>query len=203
MKNIIITQKVQKDKFGALNFIIEKNWYDLFKTKNVNLIPVGETIDQNKNKLINATGLIVHGGNDLPSIKNTYENFLRKKNDISIIKFALKKKIPILAVCYGFQLLANMYGYKIKKKDFHVKITHKLNTSQISKKNNFLSVNSYHNYVVYKLPNFFNKLVKHDDGSIELAFSKKKKLLCTMFHPERNNINQKKINKIIFKHFNL
>ena len=203
MKNIIITPKIKKDKFGVLNFTIEKNWFDFFKTKKVNLIATGEIIDQKKDKLLNVNGLIIHGGNDLPSVKNNHENFLRKKNNISLIKFALKKKIPILAVCYGFQLIADMYGYKVKKSDLHVKLRHKLDISTFYEKQVYLNVNSYHNYVVYKLPSFFNKIIKHYDGSIELALSKSKKIICTMFHPERKNIKQNKIKKIIYKHFNI
>jgi gamma-glutamyl-gamma-aminobutyrate hydrolase PuuD len=203
MKNILITQKVKKDKFSTINYIIEKNWYDLFKSKKINLIPVNKKINLKDKQLSNITGVIIHGGNDLPINKRNDENIIRKKNDVSLIKYALKKKIPILAVCYGFQLIANMYGYKLKKKINHVNVTHTLNISLASQKKSFLKVNSYHNYVIFKLPNFFSKLVKHDDGSIELAISKNNKILCTMFHPERNNINQKKIKKMIFKHFNI
>ncbi len=78
-----------------------------------------------------------------------------------------------------------------------------MDITAISKKKDFLKVNSFHKYAVYKLPNFFNKLVRNKDGSIELAISKNNKILCTMFHPERKNISQKKINKIIFKHLNI
>ena len=33
MKTIFITQKIVKDKYGALNFVVENNWYDFFKAK--------------------------------------------------------------------------------------------------------------------------------------------------------------------------
>ena len=203
MKNILITQKVKKDEFNKINYIIEKNWYDLFKSKKINLIPVNKKISLKDKQLSNIAGVIIHGGNDLPINKRNDENIIRKKNDVYLIKYALKKKIPILAVCYGFQLIANIYGYKLKKKGNHVNVTHTLNISLESKKKSFLKVNSFHNYAIFKLPNFFSKLVKHEDGSIELAISENNKILCTMFHPERNNISQKKINKIIFKHFNI
>ena len=53
--------------------------------------------------------------------KRNFENSLRKKLDLSLIKFALKKRIPILGVCYGFQVIAEMYGYKLKKKKWSCK----------------------------------------------------------------------------------
>ena len=33
MKTIFITQKIVKDKYGSLNFVVENNWYDFFKAK--------------------------------------------------------------------------------------------------------------------------------------------------------------------------
>ena len=42
MKTIFITQKIVKDKNGALNFVVENNWYDFFKAKEINLVPVNK-----------------------------------------------------------------------------------------------------------------------------------------------------------------
>ena len=39
MKTIFITQKIVKDKYGSLNFVVENNWYDFFKAKKINLVP--------------------------------------------------------------------------------------------------------------------------------------------------------------------
>ena len=203
MKTIFITQKIVKDKYGALNFVVENNWYDFFKAKKINLVPVNKVENMINFKYSDVSGIIIHGGNDLPSKKRNFENSLRKKLDLSLIKFALKKRIPILGVCYGFQVIAEMYGYKLKKKSGHVKTSHKININLNYIGENTLKVNSFHNYVIKNLPKFFNKISKSSDGTIELAYSNKKKILCTMFHPERKNKSQKLLKKIIFDHFNI
>lgn len=203
MKNIFITQKVTADKHGTLNYVVEKNWYDFFKSKKINIIPINDVNLFVKYKSWNIAGLIVPGGNDLPSKNKNFENKIRKKKDVPIIKFALNKQIPILTVCYGFQLLADMYGYNLKKSSIHTKTTHKLNIQEINSYKNIITINSFHNYVIHRLPKFFDKDAKCKDKTIELAISTRKKILCTMFHPERKNISQKIVSKIVFNHFGL
>ena len=203
MKNVFILPRVYKDESKQLRYSIEKNWIKFFDKKKINIIPFISNNRKIENifKICKPHALVISGGNDIFS--KSYEDVYRYKNNIKILKYFLKKKKPILAVCYGFQLIADMYGYKVKKSDLHVKLRHKLDISTFYEKQVYLNVNSYHNYVVYKLPSFFNKIIKHHDGSIELALSKSKKIICTMFHPERKNIKQNKIKKIIYKHFNI
>ena len=71
MKTIFITQKIVKDKYGGLNFVVEKNWYDFFKAKKVNLAPVNKVENITNFKYSDVSGIIIHGGNDLPSKKET------------------------------------------------------------------------------------------------------------------------------------
>ena len=62
----------------------------------------------------------------------------------------------------------------------------------------FLYVNSYHNFTIKFLPKIFKIIAKHQDNSIEIA-SYKKKIYCLMFHPERKNNSQTKINEYFKK----
>ena len=99
MKNILISQTINKNLNNKLIYSVEKSWYDFFKKLNINLI----TLDLSKNiKKEKISAIILHGGggNNLPKFSNSKENILRKKYDLNILKIALKKKIPILAVCW-------------------------------------------------------------------------------------------------------
>ena len=84
----------------------------------------------------------------------------------------------------------NEYSLKINNQNFGFKIK-------------ILKINSYHNYAISQLPKHFNLIVRCSDNSIEIAKSNKYKILSFMFHPERRNISQKKINKIVFSHFKI
>ena len=119
------------------------------------------------------------------------------------MNYALKKKIPILAVCYGFQLIAEFYNSKMIKIKNHVKKKHKLIFKNKKISDTRIYVNSFHNYAVLNLPDFFDEVIRCDDKTIEYAKSNKKNIMCTMFHPERKNSNQLFLKKLIFKHLKI
>ncbi len=105
-------------------------------------------------------------------------------------------------MCYGFQLIANFFGINLKKINNHVNKKHILNF-QSKKKIVRVKVNSFHNYAVYKLPAHFKQIVKYKDNTIEFAYSKNKKIMCTMFHPERKNWDKSFIKKVIYRHLDI
>ena len=47
------------------------------------------------------------------------------------------------------------------------------------------------------------KRLADKDQTIEIAKSQKFKILCLMFHPERKNISQRDIDKIVFSHLKI
>ena len=112
MKKILISPIVKKNKYNEILFSVENNWYNFFKKQNVSLITLSPNIKFIEEDI---RGVILQGGNDLPKFLNSKQNILRKRNDIMILKHALKNRIPVLAICYGFQLLAESYGSKIEK----------------------------------------------------------------------------------------
>ena len=199
MKTILISIKVKKDKYRNSNYILENNWINYFFKKKIKLIPVNYKLFRKKDlDDLKPVGIILAGGNDLSSIIKNKENILREKNDNFLLNYGLKKRLPVLGVCYGFQFIAKKYQCRLFKVKGHIKKYHNLNF-----KNYKLNINSFHNYGIYKLPSNFNILAKCNDETIELAEYKKKKILCCMFHPERHNKTQKLVDKIILKHFKI
>ena len=91
MKNILISQIINKNKHNDIINQVEKNWYDFFKNSNINLITL-DASKKIKKKKISAIILQGGGGNDLPNFFKSKENNLRKKYDLNILKYALKKK---------------------------------------------------------------------------------------------------------------
>ena len=108
MKKILISPKIIKDKYGQFGQFLDLSWLNFFHNK-VNLFT---WIPQNKNSInsLNFDGVILTGGNDLYSIKKKKENLIRDKFELKLLKFAIKKSIPILAVCRGFQFINNFFG---------------------------------------------------------------------------------------------
>ena len=142
--------------------------------------------------------LIISGGGDIYNISKNNHDRYRDKVELRLIKLYIKLNKPIILVCRGFQLLADYHKNKLIKMNGHVKTHHSLKI----KKNLFLSgkninTNSYHNYGFLKLNNVFEVIGRSTDKSIEIATLKNKKVLCTMFHPERYNKSQKRVNELI------
>lgn len=203
MKNLLISSKIVKDNYGQFGQFLDLAWLNFFQNK-VNLFNVNL---KNKNSIKNIyfDGLILSGGNDLYSIKKKKENLIRDKNETRLLEYAIKKSIPILAVCRGFQFVNNYFGGTLKKIKNHVNINHEIIFNKkfpnVSKKK--LNTNSFHNYAIRNLANNFENIAEANDNSVEIAYAKKEKILGLMFHPERKNFSQLYINKLVFNYFKI
>tara|TARA_E500000178_G_scaffold327800_1_gene357205 strand:+ start:3158 stop:4717 length:1560 start_codon:yes stop_codon:yes gene_type:complete len=139
-------------------------------------------------------GIILSGG---PSTV-TKEKFERVPLEI------FSKKIPVLGICYGLQLIAKLYGGKIKsskrKREFGRAFIFKKRHSELTK--NFLksksSVWMSHEDAVVKLPKNFQVIAYTKDSRLTIIENKKKKIYGVQFHPEITHTDN---GKQIFKNF--
>ena len=162
----------------------------------LDLLPI---IISNKFKLkhlnsLNADGLIISGGSDIN--KNTQ----RYSTDKMLLNWARKKRKPVLGICYGMQFLSHIDGMKLKKVNGHVKKIHKIQSSSSFKFP--LKVNSYHNYGFKDSPkNYFVTAKNIKDGIVEAIKHKKFNWHGWMWHPERDQKYNKKLQNIEKKIF--
>lgn len=201
IKKIFITSKLILNKFKKKEISLDQEWFEYLNS--INLIGFSGFYKK-KSKIINIVndfdGLIVSGGGDINKIKKNKLSEIRDKFELELINLFLKKKKPILCICRGFQLYAEYLGGSVfKKNKKHVRKNHliyKIKKSAIFKYKK-LNTNSYHNYSLLKTNNDIEKIFISKDGSVEVAKLKKKKIFFFMFHPERKNVDQKKINVMI------
>ncbi len=202
MKNFLITQNVSYNSKRGYSFSLSKNWFDYSLKIGINLIPYNYIFSSKNLNNLRIDGVIFSGGNDLYHLKKKKENYFRDIEEGKLLKYFLKKNKPILGICRGFQFIAHKLGGNIIKTKNHVKKKQKI---YLVKKNFFkekiLYVNSYHNFSINFLPKNFEVIAKHKDDSVEIA--KYNKIYCLMFHPERKNHSQKKIDLYFKKIFNI
>ncbi len=139
-------------------------------------------------------GIILSGG---PSTV-TKEKFERVPIEI------FSKKIPILGICYGLQLIAKLYGGRIKsskrKREFGRALIFKKKHSLLTK-NFFKSKSSVwmsHEDAVVKLPKNFQVTAYTKNSKLTIIENKKKNIYGVQFHPEITHTDN---GKQIFKNF--
>ena len=115
---------------------------------------------------------------------------ITNKNAAKLDDFIVNLNIPILAICYGHQILAKKFGGKVKVsrvREFgHTLIKSKLKSS-ITKnffKNKSNQVWMSHQDVVYKIPKGFKKIASSNNSKYAIISNEKKKYYGIQFHPE-------------------
>ena len=142
----------------------------------------------------NVKGLILSGG---PST-------VTGKKFQTVPKVLFQKKIPILGICYGLQLIAKIFGGKIKsskkRREFGRAFLFKKKSSLLTKK--FLdskkSVWMSHEDAVVKLPKNFKIIASTKNSKLTIIENTKKKIYGVQFHPEVTHTDN---GKQIFKNF--
>ena len=122
----------------------------------------------------------------------------------SVPKEIFEKKIPILGICYGLQLIAKLFGGKIKpskkRREFGRAYLFKKKSSLLTK--NFFnlkrSVWMSHEDAVVKLPKNFKIVASTKDSKLTIIENSKNKIYGVQFHPEVTHTDN---GKQIFKNF--
>ena len=134
-------------------------------------------ISAEKIKKINPKGIILSGG---PS--SVYG-----KNAPRIDKKILDLGIPILGICYGFQLIGKQYGKVLpgKLKEYGRKqLLVKKNKTLLRKLSKREQIWMSHGDLIKNLPKGFEILAKTDTCPVAAAENSDKKLYGLQFHPE-------------------
>tara|TARA_Y100001970_G_scaffold263259_1_gene348534 strand:+ start:815 stop:1411 length:597 start_codon:yes stop_codon:yes gene_type:complete len=188
--HIGIIPRIRSVKNNNLEYSVDKKLLDILNK--IYKKPKITIIHDYKSKNINL--LVISGGNDIKIFSDKKRDTIRNKISIFHLKKSLNKKIPIIGICYGAQLIAKIFKSKLKKYPNHVG-DHliKLKNNKFNKKlKRVIKVNSYHNYSITKLGTNLTSLATAMDNTIEAFKHKKFKVLGIMWHPER----YKKIKKI-------
>ncbi len=130
---------------------------------------------------------------------------LKDEIEISLIRHALRKKLPILGICRGSQLLnvvcgGTLYGDVQKEKKSHLKhinfahydtYRHQISIEDGSPLSKWygrtsLRVNSYHHQGIRELAARFKAMAHAADGLVEAYYDPKARFVVGLqFHPER------------------
>jgi len=125
------------------------------------------------------SAILLSGGNDIGEFPE------RDRVEVGIIKYAKQKKIPILGICRGAQIMAYEDGVGIVPVKKHVCTRHPLNGKEVMLGLLPKEVNSFHNSGIYKCPEQYKVLATSSDGVIEAFQHRYLPWEAWMWHPER------------------
>lgn len=186
------------------------------------LLPINPRKRDLNRLLRNIHGLIVTGGSDIPPsfygeksmerVKTVYRG--RTYFELNLLKMAYKKKIPILGICYGMQLLNVFHGGTLyqdiptdiqtaKNHRHHRNPFHKVHVKEGSKLKKIFSKKSFlvyskHHQSVKKLGEKLQISALSEDGVVE-AIEGPRHTLAVQWHPECQAKDH--IQKKLFRYF--
>lgn len=141
------------------------------------------TIEKNFYKKIidMCSGIIITGG-------SYWYNY-----DIFILKYAIKKDVPVLGICMGMQLMASLFtnddNIELNNSNINHHDLHEIfiNDNTILKKiinTNKIIVNSRHSYHIKKANNFIISATSPDNLIEAIEMPNKKCVIGLQWHPE-------------------
>lgn len=161
------------------------NFFNI-KSKKKNKINFFDFLDRHRINLI-----ILSGG------QNVGQNTLRDNTEVELINYAVKKKIKLVGICRGMQIINLYFKGSLKKIKKHVRTKNKI----ISSDNKITKiVKCFHGNGIKKLGSNLQELYLSKDGQVEGFINKSKNILGIMWHPERNR-KFKKSDIKLFKQF--
>ena len=194
MKRIGITQRVEViEAYDERRDCLDQGWERLFAHFKIDLIPVPNTLSDvvgwaQRQKL---EGLLLSGGNDLAHLANSSNPAPeRDASEQALLHWAENKKLPVLGVCRGMQVMNWYLGGTLTELQGHVACQHMVRpVSNVSIFNDYCTVNSFHNWGIFSsdLSPLLEPLLLADDSTVEACKHKTLPWYGIMWHPERKN----------------
>lgn len=194
MKRALITQRQRTDSHGALIDVLERAYVAYFEMLGYIVIPV-PNYTQNLSAYwrLEIDLVILSGGGDVPGkycMPQTDDVDSPERDEIErqLLRGAVDRKIPIIAICRGMQFVSGyLGGFVSHLKD--LKVTRPIGQEHpILLNGEVVQVNNFHNDGIYKqgLAKSLTPIgIDSENDVVEVYESKPLRILGLQCHPER------------------
>ncbi len=181
MKVVLYTQRVEvAESYGERRDCADQNIPCFIEACGYLPLPLPNirNIAERLIEQIQPSGIVLTGGNSLTK----YGGEAPERDEVErwILDVSLERDIPVYGFCRGMQVILDYFGCELEQVQGHVAVRHKLSGTLGE-----LEVNSFHNQACYKVKGPLEALARTQDGVIEAVRHKDKRILGTMWHPER------------------
>lgn len=128
--------------------------------------------------LADMSGLVLTGGNDLCSVGGDAPE--RDETESALLDWAEQRKLPVLGVCRGMQVIQQRFAVPLRRVEGHVA---QKQTIRIADQPT--EVNSYHNFAAFESPAPLETWALADDGVVKAIRHATEPVTGIMWHPER------------------
>jgi GMP synthase-like glutamine amidotransferase len=123
-----------------------------------------------KKSISSVSGIIITGS----------DYFVKGREHSTIDESIMRSRLPILAICYGFQYIIAKKSFIKSNKDGYMKYHKSFKIAPLPPTKYFF----YHTDYVVKVPKTF-EVIKKIKNKIVMAYNSKKNILGVQFHPEK------------------
>lgn len=134
-------------------------------------------------------GVLLTGGNDLAAVGGDRLSAERDAFETTLLRAASSRRLPVLGVCRGMQLIAHLAGFAIERCSGHVATEHALEPATLARHAALRAprqANSYHQFTPRPGPaGELAVVLRSADGEAEAVEHASEPLVGIMWHPER------------------
>lgn len=197
METVLYTQRVEVVKsYGERRDCADQNIARFLSACGFLPLPVPNVKELAEKMVLELkpVGIVFTGGNSL--VKYGGDAPERDETEYAMLKLALEYDIPVYGFCRGMQTILDFYGCELSDVTGHVAVHHDIGGA-LGKR----SVNSFHNQACLCVNDAVEVLANTEDGVIEAIKVKNKKIVATMWHPEREQDFKKEDIELVQKLF--
>lgn len=184
MNYVAVTlRSVNGGQYNEHRDAIDRRWYAFLKCCGLTplLLPNDLALAKNIISLDMIKLFLISGGDDLVAYGGNDQE--REEVELYCIAHGINKKIPVLGICRGMQLIQCFYGVKLIRIKGHVRP--KLNINLFGK---IEEVNSFHNWGTYSTDQDLEIIARAEDGVVKAIKHRIHPVQGIMWHPERFEI---------------
>lgn len=181
MKIVLYTQRVEIiESYGERRDCADQNIPRFIEACGYLPVPLPNArgIAEKMIEHLQPAGIVLTGGNSLVK----YGGNAPERDDMErrVLELALERDIPVYGFCRGMQVIADYFGCGLENVQGHVAVRHEI-FGEISGQ----EVNSFHNQACRSVKFPLEALAQTQDGVVEAVCYREKRILGTMWHPER------------------